>query len=203
MILLTGLRDFVARMMAAVFVYPAAVVSLRTGRWERARNQLSWVIFHSPRHFSAHIQLGRLYLHMGNRSEALRLLNQARWIDPYRFEKTDLPREIHATLGRDPLFRPRNLVIEPGRAGRGLESDRSHGPAGAEGHASGRRKSAFGQEVRTSSFSYAEADDAEFQYRDFSDMDEYLRFRSLPPITSGEIATVDWDQLFEQLDDTV
>ncbi len=181
--LLSGAMEMGRRIAATVVVYPLSVVALRTGNWERARRRLHWVIEHHPNHFSSHIQLGRLHLHLGNRNQALHLLNQARFIDPMRFERAELPREIQTTLGRDPRFSMHDFVMESPRVAsrRGPSQDaateRSYG-----------------------SLSFEPEDDA-FRYRDFSNMEEYVRFRSLPPISGTELAAVDWDDLFERLTD--
>src|SRR5262245_12517379 len=38
-------------------------------------------------------------------------------------------------------------------------------------------------------------------FGDCRDLDEYARFRSMPPITSGEIEEIDWDEVSEDLQD--
>ena len=183
-----GVNDLACRVAASTLVYPLATVSLRAGNWERARQRLSWVIQHHQRHFGAHIQLGKLYLRLGNRVQALRLLNQARWIDPLRFERTQLPREIYATLGCDPMMSTHDLVINP----RPVVTKRN-----AASQLGRDAKQDAGKALVT-----PDAEDVDFSFRDFSDRDEYLRFRNLPPISEQEISMVDWDQLLNRLHDS-
>lgn len=181
---LSGVQDVAGRMAASTIIYPLATFSLRTGNWERARHRLSWVIQHHPRHFGSHVQLGKLYLRLGNRVQALRLLNQARWIDPLRFERTELPREIYATLGCDPTMNTHDLVIGPGKRAVSRQKASSLGLDGGGG--------LMAADAET---------EAEFSFRDFTDRDEYMRFRNLPPITEQEVSMVDWDNLLTRLHD--
>lgn len=180
--LLAGAKEMGRRIAATLVVYPLSVLALRTGNWERARQRLQWVIEHHPNHFGSHIQLGRLHLHLGNRNEALHLLNQARFIDPMRFERAELPREIQTTLGRDPRFSMHDFVVESPRVASHRGSTQEVAP-----------ERSFG------SLTFDHDPDVSFRYRDFSNMEEYVRFRSLPPISGTEIADVDWDDLCGRL----
>ena len=38
-------------------------------------------------------------------------------------------------------------------------------------------------------------------FGDCQDLDEYTRFRSMPPITAAEIASTDWPAIFDDLQD--
>jgi len=190
MAVLSGIRELLGRFTASLLVYPLAALTLRTGRWNRSRRLLSWVIRRHPRHFAAHLQLGRLHLRMGDRVQALRLFNQARWIDPFRFEETELPHEIHRALERDPLFQTHDLVVGP--------ESRAVSSAGASGSRPRARRSE-GSSSPSSRGSGVPEDRS--PCGDFEGPEEYDRFRDLPPITREEIEAVDWERLLDRLRD--
>ncbi len=201
----TGIRDAAVRLSASAVVYPQAVFFLKTGNWDRARHRLGWVIRNHPRHFGSHVQLGRLYLRQGNRVQALRLLNQARWIDPFRFERTELPREIHVSLGRDPMFTPHDLVIEPRRSGSrpasGIDPHTIDTPGSRRQEHRVLGAGDLTPELGDGATFLDPTLERPFRYRDFSSVEEYQRFRELPPLAADEAKRVDWDALLEDLDE--
>jgi hypothetical protein len=187
---LAGVRSTLERVAAALLVSPSATLALRAGRLETARRRFTWVIRKNPGSFHAHVQLGRLCLRRGDQLEALRLLNQARWIDPFRFERLPLPAHIHRMLGRSSFFRTRGAS---NRSGRGM-SWSPDAPSFQE------EPRFDGSHLRSGRARDSQSETKTFRFRDFTSMEEYLRFRSLPPISREEVHTVDWELLLARLE---
>lgn len=147
---------------------------LRRGDAEGAATILEAAAVRSPGSFRSLLDLTRAHLRRHDLVLARRALARAREASPGRYE-----REAPAAMRAEGFDLAALADLATARAG----GDGSRPDRGAVAVASASRVRvvpAFG---------------------DCKDLDEYTRFRSMPPITPAEIAATDWDAIIDDLQD--
>jgi len=185
----SGFLDSLRRVAAVVLVYPSGLLCLRAGLRDRAAVRFAWVIRNRPTHFGAHVRLASLLFQRGSLAEGIRLLRQARWIDPLRFQRLLIPAELRAAVEGEGF--PRAGSVQVGPLSRGTSGLRH--PIGTEQASQGGMAPGRGGSLSR------EPEARIFRYRDFASREEYEHFRDLPPISEEEILAVDWNRLLSHL----
>ena len=142
---------------------------LRRGDHRGALRAFHRALERRPRAFAALMAVAHAHLQAREFEEARRFLAQAREADPIRYDL-----EAAAILARcgydlDSVCRPRTPPARP--------------TAVVPARRPVRREEAA----------------ARHPYGDCQDIDEYARFRAMPPISSGEIEQTDWDAVIRDL----
>jgi hypothetical protein len=161
----------------------SALVLRTRGRWRLRRGDadgaatiLEAAASRSPGSFRSLLDLTRAHLRRHDLVLARRALARAREASPGRYE-----REAPAAMRAEGFDLAALAEIAAVRAGGGADGSRPDRGAVAVASASRVRViPAFG---------------------DCKDLDEYTRFRSMPPITPAEIAATDWDAIIDDLQD--
>jgi len=165
--------------LARALLRIAACLPLTRGRWALLRGDsggavraLERALACAPDSFDVLLHLARAYLRARDLPRARRALARAREVSPRRFE-----REAGGWVTREG-FDPSSLTdAQPAPAPRG-EVPVAHEAA------------VHRTRVRSG---------GEHPFGDCRDLDEYARFRSMPPITQGERESADWDAIAEDL----
>jgi hypothetical protein len=177
-------RTFIGRALGAAARFVAARVSLTRGRFRLVRGDLPGAVASfeaatrvAPEVFDGWLHLARAHLRANDLLRARRAIARAREAAPARFA-----RETARWVRREG-FELATLTDLGGVPA----------PAPVE-HRGGERETAvLGVRERHV--------EASLPFGDCKDLDEYARFRSMPPITSSEREAIDWDEVSEDLQD--
>ncbi len=202
-------RGFVACATAV-----GATLALVRGRWRLFRRDVDGAVAsldvatrRAPESFSPWLHLARAHLKNRNWVGARRALARARDVAPDRFEARAVRALKHdgfeiavlcdpvqatgASVPKGPIaIGP--MAKGPVAIGPATNGPSDDGASGAEGAAGVRAERAA---VHTRAHERSSA----HPLGDCRDLDEYARFRSMPPITRAEIETVDWDAVADDL----
>lgn len=165
--------------LARALLRIAACLPLTRGRWAllrgdpvRAVRSFERALRRAPESFDVLLHLARAYLRGRDLPRARRALARAREVSPRRFE------------GEAPLW-----VLREGFDLSAL-TDAPPAPAPRGEVPVAHEAAVMRTRVRSA---------GEHPFGDCRDLDEYARFRSMPPITQGERESVDWDAIAEDL----
>ncbi len=165
--------------LARALLRISACLPLTRGRWALLRGDpaaavraFERALRSSPESFDVLLHLARAYLRGRDLPRARRALARAREVSPRRFE-----REAGRWIVREG-FDPASLADTPPSP-----VPRGEVPVAHEAAVVLTRVRSAG----------------EHPFGDCRDLDEYARFRSMPPITQGERESVDWDAIAEDL----
>lgn len=181
------LRGIVQRSLFRPYLYMAGMLHLRRGRLAAAESCLCRAALISPRSFATRVQLGRIYFLMDEFFKAEQQFLKAQEINPDRFRRDHLSDEDASW----PEFE-----ADPDAGERGFFGDYGAQATLYSFEESAVDRRALPEQPVDGDLPAAGADPTEFRHGDFSSLDEWLRFRDLPPITRAEIAGIDWDQVF-------
>jgi hypothetical protein len=175
-------RSLVGRSLASCARFLASRISLSRGRYRLLRGDLPGAVasFDSatrsvPDAFEPWLHLARAHLRGNDLLRARRAIARAREASPTRFAL-----EMSRWVRREGF----ELATLTDLGGGG--APRSEPPAQREAAVLGVRERQH---------------DAGLPFGDCRDLDEYARFRSMPPITTSERETIDWDEVSEDLQD--
>lgn len=165
--------------LARALLRVAASLPLTRGRWALLRRDSAAAVRaferalgYAPDSFDVLLHLARAYLRARDLPRARRALARAREISPRRFD-----REASRWVVREGFELGSLTDAPPAPAPRG-EVPVAHEAA------------VLRTRVRSA---------GEHPFGDCRDLDEYARFRSMPPITQGERESIDWDAIAEDL----
>jgi hypothetical protein len=160
-----------------------ASFALLRGRWRLFRRDLDGAVQsldaatrRAPDAFSPWLHLARAHLKNRNWVGARRALARARDLSPDRFDAVAVRTLKHDGFEIAVLADPVPAAAVPA----------AQGPAVA-------------QVERTAVRARAREGSSSHPLGDCRDLDEYARFRSMPPITAAEIESVDWDVVADDL----
>lgn len=177
----------IARALFGWFDVGIALVLHTRGRWRLHRGDAAGAarLFEAaadraPGSFAPLLALTRAYLRRRDLVLARRALARAREASPGRFE-----REAPAAM-RAEGFDLATLTET------GLGADGGMGRVGAAER---------GERATLVVTTPVRAPRVALPFGDCRDLDEYTRFRSMPPITSSEISSTDWDAIIDDLQD--
>lgn len=172
-------RSPLGRWIGAALRRVAALASVTRGRLRLLRGDLPGAVRRleaasrsAPDAFEPWLHLARTHLRANDLLRARRAIARAREIAPERFAR-EMPRWV-----RREGFELSALTDLAG-------PPRTEHPTQREAAVLHVREHAEGA----------------LPFGDCRDLDEYARFRSMPPITSSERETVDWDEISEDLQD--
>lgn len=168
--------------MVRFFRRLGAWIALLRGRWRLYRRDLDGAVEsldvaarRAPDAFSPWLHLARARLRNRDLPGARMALARARAVAPDRFDRVAVP-----TLRNDGF--ELSIVAEPPPAAV---------PAARSAHGNRAERAAVHTRSREAPTSHP--------LGDCRDLDEYARFRSMPPITPAEIECVDWDAIADDL----
>jgi tetratricopeptide repeat protein len=180
-------RTFIGRALGAAARFVASRVSLTRGRFRLVRGDVSGAVSSlesatriAPETFEAWLHLARAHLRANDLLRARRAIARARETSPFRFA-----REMARWVRREGF----ELATLTDLGGGGAPAS-----APVPDHRGERETAVLGVRER-----HAEA--SSLPFGDCKDLDEYARFRSMPPISSSERETIDWDEVSEDLQD--
>ncbi len=171
------------RLVSVPFRYQLARLRFRRGDLRAARLTSQRLIRDVPRHFGAHILLGRIHLRQKDFNRAKHEFLTAREIDPTRF------------------LRLTNALDGPSDSG-GIRinlfyfSNASGGAEEVPADAGQFLGALFGDE------DWCEGSGDGLRFGDFMNYREYRKFRAMPAITEDEIAETDWDEVLSEFYET-
>jgi hypothetical protein len=175
-------RTFIGRAIGGAARFVLSRLALTRGRLRLLRGDLPGAILAlegatrvSPDGFEPWLHLARAHLRANDLLRARRAIARAREAAPERFAK-----EMARWVRREG-FELATLT------------DLGGVPASPPEHRAERETAVLGVRERHV--------DASLPFGDCRDLDEYARFRSMPPITSSERDTIDWDEVSEDLQD--
>jgi len=177
-------RTFLRRVLGAAARWVASRISLTRGRFRLLRGDLEGAVASleaatraTPDAYEGWLHLARAHLRANDLLRARRAIARAREVSPDRFA-----RETARWVRREG-FELATLTDLGGGA-----------PAPAPSEPRRDREAAvLGVRERRA--------DASLPFGDCKDLDEYARFRSMPPISSSERDAIDWDEVSEDLQD--
>jgi tetratricopeptide (TPR) repeat protein len=154
----------------------------------RARLAFSRVLELRPDHYGACLGLGRALLRLEEFDAAAAAFQRARRIDPIRFDTTReamfLLHERETLKDLEDAFDDGTFEREPGSYLQLPTSFVAPPPSSCTEGAT--RK-------------LPRSNTKAFRFKDFNSFEEYRRFRDVPPIRREDVATVDWDQLLDDI----
>lgn len=169
--------------------------------FQNAIEEFNKVINIKPDHFLARVYLARLYRIKGENLKAFKEYSYVQKINLVRYKTYNLMNE-HLKLTR--IYEDRGLLDEVAnnleKCARNLTevAEKMHRAAKKQ-HNATEKLTNINKKFKIKSLDVKKLDIKIEEYGDFKDMDEYIKFLTLPPIAEEEKRNTDWDQVISKI----
>jgi len=169
--------------------------------FRKAIEEFKKVIKIKSDHFLARVYLARLYRLKGENLKAFKEYSYAQKINLFRYKTYNLMNE-HVKLTR--LYKDKGFLDEVAdnleRCAKNLtEAARRMNRAAKKQHSATEKLTNINKKFKIKSLDVKKLDIKIGEFGDFKDMDEYIKFLTLTPITEEEKKNTDWDEVISKI----